>query len=150
KAFLFGSRVYVCKSKRVDQIQFTTMKQIDCDICHSRDLPLNETIRIDGKVYCGKCFESSFPDQKVPEDRNVEKDMDPTVCSSCNKDFGDIELKKIAAYPICDECEVKIRNRAFPTWVKAFFAAIMVIVIVAFIWNWKFYQAYNDIQEANK
>lgn len=125
------------------------MKRIDCNICENKNIPLNDTIKIDGKVYCSSCFEAHFSDQNDLKDKLVEKEMDPTICSSCNKDFENIELKKISTYPICDECYTIIKNKTFPTWVKGFFIGILVIVILGFVWNWKFYQAYNSIKQSN-
>jgi hypothetical protein len=126
------------------------MKSLDCNICETKNIPMNDTIKIDSKVHCGNCFETHFSDQKNLEGKLVEKETDPTVCSFCHTDFGNIELKKISAYPICDKCEVEIKNKTFPTWVKGFFVGILVIVLGSFFWNWKFYQAYNDVKQSNE
>lgn len=125
------------------------MRKTNCNICGEKDIPVNDTLRIDNKIYCKSCFEQQFPDPKVLQNKTVEQELDPTICFSCNKDFGDLELKKIANYPICDACQVKIKNRTFPTWVKAFFIAVLVIVAGSFIWNWKYYQAYSYIMKSN-
>lgn len=126
------------------------MRKTDCGVCEKTDLPLNETIKIDGKTYCADCFQKNFSDQSQLEFRTVEKEADPTVCAFCEKDFGDVELNKISTYPACADCTADIKNRTFPTWVKAFFIGIVVIVVGAFFWNWKYYQAYNDIQKSNE
>ncbi len=125
------------------------MKNIDCNICETKNIPLNETIKIDGNVYCSACFEAHFSDENELKGKIVEKEVDPTICASCNKDFGEIELKKISVYPVCEACQVDIKNKAFPTWVKGFFLGVSAIVVIGFIWNWKYYQAYNDIKQAN-
>jgi len=124
------------------------MRHVACDICGNGTVPLNNTVKVDGKIYCGNCFESHFADQKLLEGRSVEKEIDPTVCSSCGTDFGEIELPKIATYPVCRTCEVEIKNKTFPTWVKAFLVGILLIVVFSSIWNWKYYRAYNDIQQS--
>ena len=125
------------------------MKRTDCTICESKDIPINETIRIDGNIYCAACFDVNFSDKKSLESRLVEKELDPTICSSCNNDFGDLELGKISRYPLCSDCEILLRNRTFPFWVKGFLAVLIIIVVSSFIWNWKFYQAYRNIKDAN-
>lgn len=125
------------------------MRKIDCDICDKKNIPLNETLKIDNKVYCTDCLESNFPNQDDLKNKDVVREFDPTVCSSCGKDFGNFELKKISIYPICDDCEIELKNKTFPLWVKAFFVGILIIVIGSFAWNWKYYQAYNYIQESN-
>ncbi|TWW08412.1 hypothetical protein E3A20_24600, partial [Planctomyces bekefii] len=118
-------------------------------ICDKKDIPMNDTIKIDSKVHCSNCFETHFSDQNDLEGKLVEKEIDPTICSSCSKDFGNVELNKISTYPICSECETTIKNKTFPSWVKGFFIAILVIVVASFIWNWKFYSAYSDIKKSN-
>jgi CRISPR/Cas system-associated exonuclease Cas4 (RecB family) len=75
------------------------MRKIDCNICDNKELAVNDTIKIDGKVYCTSCFDSKFSDKKELENKLVEKEVDPTICSSCNKDFGDMELNKISTHP---------------------------------------------------
>lgn len=126
------------------------MRLIECHICDTKNIPMNDTIKVDGKVNCANCFETNFLDQKDLEGKLVEKDKDPTICTSCNKDFEDNELRKIANHPICDSCEIEIKNKTFPLWVKGFFIGILVIVLGSFFWNWKYYQAYHDIKQANE
>jgi hypothetical protein len=126
------------------------MRYIDCDLCGSKGIPLNNIVKVDEKVYCSNCLENHFADQKLLKNRHIEKGIDPTICSSCMKDFGDIELNKISTYPFCKDCDVAIKNKAFPVWVKAFFIGILIIVVFSFAWNWKYYRAYQDIQKANK
>ena len=125
------------------------MKKIDCQNCDSKEVPLNETLKIEGSIYCSNCFNSHFPDKDVLSNKSVVRELDPSVCFSCNTDFGNMALKQIAQHPICEECEAALNNKIFPTWVKAFFVGILAIVVMAFFWNWKFYEAYNNIKKAN-
>jgi len=126
------------------------MRKIDCSICDNKEIALNDTIKIDGKVYCTNCFDANFSDQKELDNKLVEKDLDSTICSFCSKDFGELELNKISAYPICESCEITVKNKTFPTWVKGFFIGIIAIVVVSFIWNWKYYRAYLSIKKSNE
>lgn len=126
------------------------MRKIDCNICSNKDISLNDTIKIEGKVYCSSCFETAFSDKQKLENKLIERENDPTICSFCSQDFGDEELNKISEYPVCKSCEINIKNKTFPTWVKGFFIGILIIVIGSFIWNWKFYSAYNSIKKSNE
>lgn len=123
------------------------MVTIDCGKCFENK-PLNDTVRVDGKVYCSRCMDTTFPQEDMLDRKSVVKEFDPTVCSFCNKDFDDQQIKKVSVYPICTDCEKDLKNKAFPLWVKAFFVAILLIVCFSFFWNWKYYQAYNSIQES--
>lgn len=125
------------------------MKLTQCTICNKTDVPLNESIGIDHKTYCADCFNTSFPDKEELKGKLIEQEADPTICASCGQDFGDTILKKISRYPICDPCSVAINNRAFPGWVKLFLAALLLIVLFSFYWNWRFYAAFNNIKASN-
>lgn len=125
------------------------MRYTDCDFCHKKSVPINETLKIDEKNYCHACIENEFPDENSLNGKKIEKVFDSTVCSLCDKDNGEIELKKIASHPICDNCEITIKKRTFPLWVKGFLAFILFITLFSFFWNWKYYQAYNNIKESN-
>ncbi|WP_113638450.1 hypothetical protein [Nubsella zeaxanthinifaciens] len=126
------------------------MKKTDCEICDQKELPLNDTIKIDGKVYCANCLETHFPDQTMLAGKKIEKEVDPTICASCAKDFGEQELQKISTYPVCQQCEIDIKERVFPLWVKLFFIAVLLIVAISFAWNWKYYSAYSNIKKSNE
>jgi tetratricopeptide (TPR) repeat protein len=125
------------------------MRKTECSNCDNKNVPVNETITIDEKDFCNTCFESNFSDQEKLSGKKIEKKHDPTICSACTKDFGEIELNKIGLYPHCPDCESNVKNRVLPTWVKAFFAAIILIVLFSFYWNWQYYDAYTDIKESN-
>lgn len=125
------------------------MKKITCHDCASPDIPQNESLKVDDLDYCIPCAEKNFPDDASVAGKKVEKHHDPTVCVECATDFGDTILPKLAHYPICEPCQATIRQKAFPTWVKAFLAGIAAIVIFSIFWNWKYYEAYADVQTAN-
>lgn len=124
------------------------MKTTDCSICNADEVPINDILKIDGSNYCKKCVEEHFSDEKPLENRKVEKELDPTICSSCNTDFGRTELNKVSIYPLCEDCEISLKNKIFPTWVKVFFSGVILIVLCSLLWNWKYYQAYLDFKEA--
>jgi hypothetical protein len=50
--------------------------------------------------------------------------------------------------PACAKGIDFYRNRPFPRWVRAFFAAIVALVIVSLAWNWRFFQAHFETKAA--
>jgi hypothetical protein len=74
------------------------MKRINCNICDEKEIALNDSIKIDGIVYCKSCFDSQFSDQNNLNNKLIENELDPTICSFCNKDYGQSELNKISIY----------------------------------------------------
>lgn len=124
------------------------MKHISCEHCDNNRVPINETVKVDGSIFCKSCFESTFTEKEQLKGKKIEKELDSTICSSCGKDNGSLELNKISKYPICEECDKKIRNKTFPKWVKAFLVFILAIVVFGFYWNWRYYQAYSLLKQS--
>lgn len=126
------------------------MRKTECSHCNDINKPINDTITIDGTVFCSTCFESNFPEQKGLEGKNIKKIYDPTICTSCAADFDDTELNYVGVYPHCETCETQLKNKIFPMWVKGFFVGILGIVVFSFFWNWKYYEAYNNVKKSNE
>lgn len=124
------------------------MKYTSCENCGKTNIPLNSTVKIDNKVFCEDCIKQNFQTEEQIKGKSVEHQFDETVCSQCSKDFGDTILKKVSVYPICGDCEKKIRNKTFPFWVKAFLSGILLITVFSFFWNWKYFNAYKDLEQS--
>lgn len=125
------------------------MRTRTCSSCNKENTPYNESIKVDGVVYCLDCANARFKSAEELKNHLVDREPDPTVCSSCQQDFGDTELKKISTHPICSTCEKAIQEKVFPVWVKGFFAGILVIVIFSIYWNWRFFSAYRNLKEVS-
>ncbi|MCC6462524.1 MAG: hypothetical protein IT260_18800 [Saprospiraceae bacterium] len=125
------------------------MTPVTCPHCNTSGLATNDTVLVDGTLYCSSCIDMIFRDPSLLEGRQVEKVLDPTVCANCGKDNGDIAFGKISTYPICPDCALAIRQRTLPLWVKGFFAFILLVVVFACYWNWRFYQGYQHLQDSN-
>jgi tetratricopeptide (TPR) repeat protein len=126
------------------------MRKVTCHDCASADVPLNESVNVEERDYCGPCAKKNFPDEASVAGKKIVKTLDPTICTECATDFGDTVIPKLAHYPICDPCQKAIREKTFPKWVKAFLLGIAAIVVFSFCWNWPYYQAYSDLQTANE
>jgi hypothetical protein len=122
------------------------MRFISCSLCNKPDVQLNHSLKIDGLYICSSCIESKFTEDQL-KGRMIEKEIDPTICSSCTKDFDDRILNTIGGYPICEHCEIIIKEKTFPTWVKGFFIGVLVLVAFSFVWNWRFIQAYSVLKK---
>lgn len=124
------------------------MRYIHCTNCNKTSIPLNDSIDVEGKHYCIECFESKFTDENLTG-KNVKRNVDPTICAQCAYDSGSLVLEKISTYPICDDCNGKLKKVIFPTWVKAFLVGITVIIVFSFIWNWRFYSSFANLKQSN-
>lgn len=126
------------------------MRTVKCENCGTDGHSMNSTVRVADVLYCESCLEQTYPERKVAQGTKVERPLDPTICNSCETDFGDTELAKAGPYPLCVPCLKALRNKTFPMWVKAFFAAILAIVMFGFIWNWRYYRAYQELNESGE
>lgn len=125
------------------------MRLVTCSHCNRTDVPVNESLHIDDVVYCHNCVNATFTEDQL-KGRNVVNEFDPTVCSSCSKDFGDAPLSKVGQYPMCPQCTKALHEKSFPTWVKAFFIGILVVVVFSAVYNWRFVEGYKEVQAGGK
>lgn len=101
------------------------------------------------KQYTISCSED-INDEKEQPVEGPETPPSGSVCAFCQQDFGDVMLNKLSVYPICDNCKINLDKSIFPSWVKLFFAGVLVLVIFSIFWNWRFYSAYRNIKHANE
>ena len=73
-----------------------------------------------------------------------------SICAFCNTPIEEGQYgKMIAGYPSCISCTESVARKTFPTWVKVFLSAILLITIGAFFWNWRFYTAFQTLKTAH-
>jgi hypothetical protein len=127
------------------------MRYADCVHCGKLAIPANETVFVDSQAYCIKCYEDLFLQEKGKlEGKTVARNIDETICHSCGADNGDEPFNKISVYPFCDNCTATIRRRTFPQGVKIFFIALGLIIILSFLFNFRYYKGYRQMNQAKE
>lgn len=64
------------------------------------------------------------------------------ACFRCGTAYGSVALPRIAGLPVCDACARSLRNRQFPGWIKGAFAALILLAVLAFLYNQRFFIAH--------
>lgn len=105
------------------------MRYVTCSLCQADQIPQNSALRVDNALYCENCLKETFPDDASLKGKQVFREYDPTVCFNCAQDFGERPLEKLGSYPVCRDCDDAIKQKVFPTWVKAFFMGVLVLVV---------------------
>ncbi|MBD79783.1 MAG: hypothetical protein CL840_12780 [Crocinitomicaceae bacterium] len=124
------------------------MNHVTCDNCHKENIPQNNSIKIDKRVYCEDCLKTTFPNEDELKNREVQYEQDPTICVSCGKDNGRRPWPKHVNLPMCTECKTSLKERIIPIWVKGFMYGIAALVIFSITWNWKYFESYQKINDA--
>lgn len=101
-------------------------------------------------------YRVSFSGDSPPDDNaalitnapDIEETLSETTCAFCKTNFGVTKLQKLSVYPICDACKTELDQKIFPSWVKLFFAGVLVLVFFSIFWNWRFYSAYFNIKKS--
>jgi hypothetical protein len=86
-------------------------------------------LNVHGRTLCAHCG-GQFVQGRGGSQR-VVRHLDPTICVNCGADNGDAPHGELMKLPTCTRCMAFYRNRPFPGWVKAAFAAILVLVVVS-------------------
>ena len=74
------------------------------------------------------------------------EDRPANVCFRCGTDYGSVALPRIAGLPACDACARILRNRPFPDWIKISFGALLLLAVLAFIYNQRFFLAHLEMR----
>lgn len=125
------------------------MKVTVCEACQSSNVPMSEVLRVDGIAHCNDCLTNKYPEEDMLLGHLLEHEPDPTICSMCSIDHGNEELKPLSGKPVCKSCRTLLNRMAVPVWVKASFAGVLIVVVLAFTLNWRFYSAKNSLALAN-
>ena len=74
----------------------------------------------------------------------ISRMVDSTICVHCAADGGAAEWSLLAGLPTCDKCTDFFRHRPFPKWLKVSAAVFLLVAVVAFVHNWRFFIAYVE------
>lgn len=107
---------------------------------------MGDMIDIHGRTLCIDCANQFIA--QGGSSAGAKRHVDPTICGNCGADGGNTPHGELCRVPTCQKCIDFYRNRPFPGWVKGFFAAVMILVVVSLVWNWRFFQAYYEIKAA--
>jgi len=107
------------------------------------------TSKTDDRILCVGCYEKLTSTQETVASE-FRYQVDPTVCGRCGFDNGSNPLPTLATQPMCQQCTDYLRNRPFPSWIKASFAGLIIFVVLAAVWNMRFFLAWEDAKAAFK
>ena len=121
------------------------MIHVQCKVCDKNDVPQNESLIIDGAVWCSDCVNRNFKPIEKLKKHSVEQRLDPTICGLCGKDNGVAKFNRLSNLPACDACTTYANNRPYPLGVKMMFVGTFVLVLFSAIYNYRFYEGYQEL-----
>ncbi|MCI0352949.1 MAG: hypothetical protein L0Z53_26300 [Acidobacteriales bacterium] len=96
---------------------------------------MNGFYRVNGKLLCEPCADKAVTDlQASSQPLQVTQEIDRTVCSKCQMDYGRTELPLVGGLPFCENCRQGLYNRGFPAWLTASLAGLLVLLGLA-LWH---------------
>ncbi len=107
------------------------MRVSTCEACGGQH-PLGQMLNVQGRTLCAACGAQFF--QGRAGNQRAVRHVDPTICVNCGADNGDAPHGELMKLPTCPRCIAFYRNRPFPGWVKAAFAAILALVVFSLAW----------------
>ena len=124
------------------------MLKVKCSVC-GKILPMKDTSKTDDRILCADCYEK-LTSTKETVASEFRYQTDPTVCGRCGLDNGSNPLPTLASQPMCQPCTDTLRNRPFPSWIKTSFVGLIIFVVLAAVWNMRFFLAWQDTKAAFK
>jgi DNA-directed RNA polymerase subunit RPC12/RpoP len=115
------------------------VKSLTCTQCGGT-FPLSTFLDVQGQIRCGECSRKELVRLQIEKTApgTVRQLLDPTVCRKCGKDNGETALEKVAGLPACEDCAARFRHFPYPAWIKAGFAALVILAVSSLVWNWRF------------
>ena len=122
------------------------MLKVKCSVC-GKILPMKDTSKTDDRILCANCYEKLTSTQETVASE-FRYQVDPTICGRCGLDNGSSPLPTLSNQPMCQQCIDYLRNRPFPSWIKISFAGLIIFVVLAAVWNMRFFLAWKDSKAA--
>lgn len=123
------------------------MRKVVCEGCDNQH-PTAEMSNVGGRTLCSACVAEFVQEHGGAVVTPIKKLADPTICANCGIDGGDVPHGQLGAAHVCHACTDFFRNRPFPGWVRFSFAAVLVLVVVSFVWNFRFLQGHFEMKAA--
>jgi tetratricopeptide (TPR) repeat protein len=124
------------------------MLKVKCSVC-GKILSMKDTSKTDDRILCVDCYEKLTSTQETVASEFGNR-TGPTVCGRCGFDNGSNPLPTLATLPMCQQCTDYLRNRPFPSWIKTSLAGLIILVVLAAVWNMRFFLAWEDTRVAFK
>ena len=126
------------------------MRHLKCSSC-GNERPAAEMFNVDGAVVCEPCGDRLVTEAHAAKRKpRVFRVSDPTICTRCKKDFGNTELPLIGGSHFCHECAELIYAYPFPAWLKAGFAALLLLLGFALYRGGPYFAAGRHLVQARR
>jgi tetratricopeptide (TPR) repeat protein len=126
------------------------MRHLKCSSCGTEH-PAAQMFNVDGSVVCEPCgdrlVQEAQADKRKPQ---VFRVVDPTICTRCKTDYGNTELPLIGGSPFCHTCADLIYAYPFPAWLKAGFAALLLLLAFALYRGAPYFAAGRHLVQARR
>lgn len=126
------------------------MRHTKCASC-AAEFPAGQMFHVDGAPVCEPCGNRLLGEAKAKGHKpTVGRLLDPTVCTRCNTDYGDTALPLIGGTPVCNNCAPALYAHPFPVWLKASFAALLLLLAVALWRDAPYFRAGRHLVQARR
>jgi hypothetical protein len=110
------------------------MRKAVCESCQV-EKSLNGFFRVNGSLLCEPCADKAVVDlQSKSQPMQVTREVDRSVCSACQADYGRTDLPLVGGMPFCENCRQGLYSRGFPSWLTTSLAGLLVLLGLA-LWH---------------
>jgi tetratricopeptide (TPR) repeat protein len=125
------------------------VKAITCQEC-SKVSERKASYLVEGRTLCENCAKADFEARHGQGFTSVIRLSDDSLCVRCGTDLDGLEPKAFVDGIICVDCDASLRRRPFPIWLRVAAVFIGTMVIVAYVYNWRFVQAHLEVKRRDR
>jgi hypothetical protein len=117
------------------------MRHLTCSSCGTK-FPAGDMFALDGACVCEPCGDRLLGEARDRQhEPHVSRIGDTTICSRCKADNGETDFRLIGGIPFCPRCGEALYAYPFPIWLKASFAALLLLLAFALWRNGPYFAA---------
>ncbi|HET8712460.1 MAG TPA: tetratricopeptide repeat protein [Gemmatimonadales bacterium] len=117
------------------------MRHLKCSSCGAQ-FHAGDMFTVDGATVCEPCGDRLLAEAQARQhEPQVTRIFDATICSRCNTDNGETDFRLIGGLPFCPRCGEALYAYPFPVWLKASFAALLLLLAFALWRNGPYFAA---------
>jgi hypothetical protein len=110
---------------------------------------MNEMFMLLDLSFCKACAQAEVKEKRLRG--ALSRQTDPTICVGCKLDNSTTPLPQLpSGLPACYQCQQKFLNWPYPGWIKAAMAGMLLLALLAFAANWRFFEAYRETTQAGR
>lgn len=127
------------------------MNEVACSEC-GKAAPIQSLYDLNGKTYCAECVQRASENAKRSGQPSAYLPLiNKSICARCNQYIAsDSPAMQIGKMRFCATCGPKIKDWAYPQWLKLSLVGLLLLLVVALVHGRKYFHAGRELYRGER